>query len=325
MLSLVLAGCGGDDGEEPEGAESSSQAPAPEEPATWPLTGLEAAEGEEVELDHPPLVVKIPNTGLSDTQIGLSQADLVVEQMVEGRTSRLAAFFYSQLPKEVGPVRSMRATDIGIAAPIDGLLVASGAANQTVDRLRKNDVEFVGEGSAGFYRMSGRSAPYDLFANLRKVAKAAEDGTAERPADYLPWGAAADLPQGRPAATLSADFGNHTTNWAFQGGAYVNKSTFAAKGDEFRADSVLVIRVKVVDAGYTDAADNPVPESKFVGKGAMQLFHDGMVVEGTWSKDELDSPLALATADGELKVPAGKVWIQLVPVDNAGGSVTFGK
>jgi hypothetical protein len=322
-LSLTLAACGGDE-EKPE-AEEKSSAPAPEVPQIWPFTGLEAAEGESVELDRPPLVVKIPNTNLKDTQLGLGKADLVVEQMVEGRTSRLAAIFYSQLPKEVGPVRSLRATDIGIAAPINAVVVASGGAPQTNDRLKKEGVKFVGEGSDGYYRKNGRTAPYNLFADLTKVAKAAEDGKEERPVDYLPWGTAAELPAGKPAGTIAADFGNHTTNWAFQGGKYVNKSTFAAKGDQFQADSVLTLRVDVVDAGYTDAANNPVPESRFVGKGKAQLFHAGNVIEGTWSKAKPGSPLELTTPAGPLKVPAGKVWIELVPVDAKGGSVTFGE
>jgi hypothetical protein len=43
--------------------------------------------------------------------------DLVVEELVEDGVTRLAAFYYSQLPSKVGPVRSMRASDIGIVSP----------------------------------------------------------------------------------------------------------------------------------------------------------------------------------------------------------------
>ena len=88
---------------------------------------------------------------------------------------------------------------------------------------------------------------------------------------------------------------------------------------------MLVLRVDVGDAGYTDPAGNPVPETIFEGKGNALLFHAGKVVEGTWSKDELGSALQLETKSGKLKVPAGRVWIELVPIDAKGGSVTFGK
>ena len=327
VLSLVLAGCGGDDGEKKSGGgETSSEAPAPEEPATWPLTGLEAAEGESVERDHPVVVTKIDNSPASAPQVGLSKADLVVEELVEGGITRLAAFYYSQLPGDIGPVRSMRASDIGIVSPAQGVIATSGAAAPTIARINRNKIRFFGEGGPGFYRKSGRSAPYNLFTDLKKVAKAAEDGKDTRPADYLPWGTEADFPGGAPATTLSAHFGSRTTNWRFENGGYVNTNSNAAQGDRFEASSVLVLRVKVVDAGYRDPVGNFVPESRFEGTGKAQLFHNGQVVEGTWTKDKINAPVTLATADGaELKVPAGKVWIELVPVEASNGSVTVGQ
>ena len=327
VLSLVLAGCGDDKpADKPDSKESSaSSSPTPEEPQTWPLTGVEAKAGESVAKDHPVLVTKIDNSPASSPQIGLGKADLVVEELVEGGITRLAAFYYSQLPGDIGPVRSMRASDIGIVKPVNGVITTSGAAGVTIDRINKAGIKFFAEGGPGFYRNNSRRAPYNLFTSLKKVAKATEDGKDERPADYLPWGAEADLPAGKPAAKLSAHFGSHTTNWSFKGGRYVNSNSNAAQGDRFQPDRVLVLRVEVVDAGYRDPAGNFVPESKFKGGGTAQLFHDGKVVEGEWSKAKSGSALTLKTAEGPLTVPAGKVWIELVPVDGAGGSVTFGK
>ncbi|MDQ6525457.1 DUF3048 domain-containing protein [Nocardioides sp. LHD-245] len=328
VLSLVLAGCGGgDDGDKKSDGDSTAEAsPTPEVPQIWPLTGLEAQPGQSVELDRPVVVTKIDNSPASSPQVGLSKADLVVEELVEGGITRLAAFYYSQLPGDIGPVRSMRASDIGIVSPVGGVIATSGAAAPTIARIDRNKIKYFSEGGPGFYRNSGRSAPYNLFTDLKKVAKAAEDGKTARPADYLPWGTEADFAGGAPAPTLSAHFGSRTTNWRFEDGSYTNTNSNAAQGDHFQASSVLVLRVKVVDAGYTDPAGNFVPESRFEGTGAAQLFHNGQVVEGTWTKDKVDSTLSLATADGaELRVPAGKVWIELVPVEANNGSVTVGQ
>jgi hypothetical protein len=104
-MSLALAACGGDD---TKAAKPDSQ---PVEggsrlAALWPLTG-QPVKGSTPK--RPVLVTKIDNTSSSSPQVGLSRADLVTEELVEGGMTRLAVFFYQHLPKVAGPVRSMRA------------------------------------------------------------------------------------------------------------------------------------------------------------------------------------------------------------------------
>lgn len=320
--SLVLAGCGGGDDEEPTEDSTSAQeiAGGSTLDSTWPLTGLPVTGDASAAQDHPVLVTKIDNTSSSAPQLGLGSADLVVEELVEGGMTRLAVFFYSEIPDEAGPVRSMRASDIGIVSPVDASVVTSGAAGQTIARIKGAGIPFFQEGAKGLYRDDSRSAPYNLFANLQDVSSTI-DQEETRPDDYLEWGETKDLPKGQKASTLAASFGGHTTNWKFQGGSYTNLNTYAADGDEFDADTVLVLRVQVGDAGYKDPAGNFVPETKFEGKGQAMVFHDGRLVRGTWTKKGLDDQLTLSTKAGKLTIPAGKTWIELVPAQN--GNVTF--
>jgi hypothetical protein len=53
------------------------------------------------------------------------------------------------------------------------------------------------------------------------------------------------------------------------------------------------------------------------------IFNHGEVERGTWSKKRLASPLRLKTAAGPLKIPAGRVFIELDPGNKFGGSVTW--
>lgn len=323
--SLVLAGCGGGDETTSEDSSPASQKVAGGSTldSTWPLTGLPVSGDQSASQDHPVLVAKMDNTYSSAPQVGLSKADMVVEELVEGGLTRLAAFYYSQVPGEVGPVRSMRASDIGIVSPVDADVVTSGAAARTIARIKGAGITFFQEGAKGFHRDSSRSAPYNLFADLGEVSSTIKQDEA-RPDDYLPWGEDKDMPKGQPAKTIAASFsGGHTTNWSYRDGGYVNENTYAADGDEFPADTVLVLRVQVGDAGYLDPAGNHVPETKFTGQGAAMLFHDGRLVKGTWKKADLKSPLELSTKAGKLTVPAGHTWIELVPAN--GGNVTYKK
>ena len=318
--SLVLAGCSGDD--EPADENSPQEiAGGSTLDSTWPLTGLPVEGDDSAAQTYPVMVTKIDNTESSSPQVGLSSADMVVEELVEGGVTRLAAFYYSQIPSEVGPVRSMRASDVGIVSPVKAAVVTSGAAAPTIARIQAAHIPFYGEGAAGTYRDNSRSAPYNLFADLTKVPPANREHSEARPDDYLPWGDEKDMPKGKKANTIAASFGNHTTNWKFAGGHYTNVNTNAGQGDEFVADNVLVLRVDVGLAGYKDPAGFPVPETHFEGKGDALLFHNGEVVKATWEKKDLQSPISLSTKKGELTVPAGHTWIELVPAKN--GNVTF--
>lgn len=321
-LSLTLTACGGDDKDDEKAKEAKKQAQAEVLESTWPMTGLDVSGKESASQDHPVYVVKIDNTPSSAPQVGLSSADMVVEELVEGGSTRLAAFYYSQIPAQIGPVRSMRASDIGIVSPVAGQMVTSGAAGVTINRIKGAGLTFYQEGAAGFYRDSGRSAPYNLMVDLGKLSKAHKLSESTRPADYLPWGGEKGLKGGKKATSISASFGSgHTTNWSFEGGKYHNQNSNAGADDQFTPDTVLVLEVEVGDAGYKDPAGNFVPESKFHGTGAATVFHKGKAVTGTWSKGDADSALKLKTKSGSLKVPAGHVWIELVPAD--GGNVTF--
>jgi hypothetical protein len=318
--SLALAGCGGSSGK-----PSGSQTPQGQSTASgmtlsgqWPLTGLPASGPAP---KHPVMIVKMDNTENSRPQIGLGKADLVTEELVEGGFTRLALFYYSKLPKVVGPVRSMRATDIGIVEPAKAVLVASGGAPPTVRRIAAAHIKTFTEGAPGYYRDNSRTPPYNLFMRLPELAKTVRNPGP--PDNYLPWGTEKDFPQGQKARGLAAQFsGGHTTIWKYQGGRYVNVNSNAAAGDQLRPDTVLVLRVHVGDAGYKDPAGNPVPETDFTGKGQAMVFHKGRMVRGTWVKKGFHSTIKLQTSAGALKLPPGRVWIELVPANGGNVSVT---
>lgn len=321
VLSLALAACGGEkkkSSEPTQGPQSTAQ--GKKLVALWPLTGLPANQPAP---KHPVLVVKIDNTTSARPQIGLSKADLVTEELVEGGITRIAVAFYSKLPRVVGPVRSMRASDLGIIKPTRGVLVASGAAGQTLGRLNAHKVTYFSEGGPGYYREGSRRAPYNLMVRLPELAKAVRK-KAVVPPSYLPFQPDSQW-QGTASATKIAVHmsRSHTTNWEYRGGKYHNVNSNAAAGDQFLADNVLVLRVKIGDAGYLDPANNPVPETIYRGQGGAILFHRGQLIRGTWSKEKLDSQIVLKTKAGALHVPAGRTWIELVPVPSKGGNVTF--
>jgi hypothetical protein len=331
VVSSLLAGCGG--GGDKTAATtpqdtSSSAAPATANAFTltgeWPLTG-EKLTGSEP--DHPVYAVKIDNTSNSEPQIGLSSADMVVEELVEGGLTRLAAFFYSDLPDKVGPVRSMRASDVGIVKPASADLIASGAAKRTTRIIDNHHIANLTESdSSSFFRDDSRSAPYNLFMRLSELASQPQKSVATPAGPYLPFGNADDFTGTTNGVTsIAATFsGAHTTTWSYSDAGWTRDDSPAQTGDDFVADNVLLLRVRIGDAGYLDPAGNPVPETEFFGKGQAILVHGNSALTCVWHKKDKASELTLATKDGTaVTVPAGHTWIELVPSKT--GSVTLGK
>jgi hypothetical protein len=264
------------------------------------------------------------NTPSSSPQVGLSKADMVVEELVEGGLTRLAAFYYSEIPSDVGPVRSMRASDIDIVSPVHPSIVTSGAASKTIGLIHAAQIPFYTEGARGMYRSTTRSAPYNLFVHPPEAAPPAKHKTAATPPNYFSWGSVNDFPKGPKATRIAAQFsGGHTTQWTYTNGSYHNDNSNAPAGDQFPATTVLVLRVREGNAGYLDPAGNPVPQTLLTGKGKAMVFHDGHMVGATWHKGKPGSTISLTTKKGRLRLPAGHTWVELVPV--AGGNVTFTK
>jgi hypothetical protein len=325
--SLVLTSCGGggSDHADVKGAKTSATegsatqgTPATADavvlPGVWPLTG-EALEGDGP--GHPVYVVKIDNTSSSAPQVGLGSADMVVEELVEGGLTRLAVFFDSSIPSVVGPVRSMRASDVGIVKPASALLVASGAARRTTRVLRNHHVRTVTEGTRpGFYRDSSRAAPYNLFMRLPELGRHLGPHWSTPLHPYLRFsGHDFESVPSSPVRSMAVTFSDgHTTDWRYTSAGWVRPGSYASTGDDFVADNVLLLRVKIGDAGYLDPAGNPVPETDLSGTGSAVLVHGDAAVRCRWRKPDKAGELRLGTLQGRpLAVPPGRTWIELVP------------
>src|SRR5215212_3274704 len=158
---LLMTACGGSSSSSPEGDSAQPLESGQAIPQFWPLTGLKVSQNKSSALEHPVLVAKMDNTFSSQPQVGLSKADMVVEELVEGGLTRLAAFYYSDIPGNVGPIRSMRASDIPVVSPVNASMVTSGAAGRTIALIKAAGIPFYAEGSKGFYRSPQRHTPYN--------------------------------------------------------------------------------------------------------------------------------------------------------------------
>lgn len=307
----------------PTTPDGSTVAPAPSTSTTvavvlWPLTGL--AGGEDPRATLPALAVKIDNHPNARPQSGLTQADVVYEEIVEGIT-RFFALFHSTISDPVGPIRSARTTDVGLLAPLNRPLFAwSGGNKGVVSALKQANVATdVGASTGnnfklgGYYRDAGRRAPWNLYTNTTSLWGLTPDGAAAPPPlfGYRPAGVA---PAVMPAAGVKLTMASTKVRWLWDaaGQAWVRAQDERPHTDV--AGKVIAPQnVVVMFVPYRKSpADPKSPEAVTVGEGAAWVFTAGGVVQGRWSRPDPSKPATLLDSAGQpIALTPGRTWVEL--------------
>jgi hypothetical protein len=300
-----------------------------EEPAVLPLLGTSGEVPQRAAL-----AVKIDTTDAGRPQAGLGQADVVVEEMVEGGLTRLLAVFQSQDPATVGPVRSARSTDLTVLAELGRPLFAWSGANPTFRaEVEAADLIDVGASAApdAYRRDDARPAPYNLFAAPEQLRAAAADIDAEAAAtppeplfDYRPDGE----PPAGPGVRATGGFRSATLataiGWTWNAQRRLWERTqngtphVDADGARVSATNVIVRLTPYVDSGVRDSRGAVVPEAQTVGEGDAWLLSDGQAQPARWQKDSDGARTTYTGTDGNpLRLATGTTWVELLPPDAA--------
>jgi hypothetical protein len=308
LAAAGLVACGG-------GSKSDSDRIAP-------LTGLPAT-GSSADRSRPALFVKIENSPDARPQTGLESADVVYEVVAEGGITRFAAVFQSTDPGEVGPIRSVRGQDPDLAAPLKGLAVFAGGIPDYVQQIRGVAQDLSTSSSLGegppFRRDPARRAPHNLYGEAAGFWAKAASPYNEAPGKLFSYG---DAPAGSPSASaataVTVDFSPAATvSWRWDGSAWRRSQAgrpFTVTGSGRIGPANLVVQfVDVNDTDVRDPAGNPVPLSTLIGSGDAEIFRNGRVIRGTWSKEDQDSETRYSAGGNDLTLAPGRTWVELVP------------
>lgn len=331
-LGLTLAGLTACSSPEktPEPKESATsaapvveQTPEPEV-TLWPLTGHPAGD-DPAATSRAALSAKVENSAQARPQSGLEYADLVWEEMIEGGYTRYNAVYHSQIPEEVGPIRSVRPMDVGISGPLQGILIYSGGIKDFENLVTQRGLHGYNEDTSqgALYRVRWRRMPHNLYLS---VPAALEKHGKDLQAPQQLWAYPVDGAQptatakGTPAAQLQINFPTVYCGWAWNGQRWqrsdMGQVTAARNGTPVQADNVVIMQVQVQPTPYRDPAGATVMETIMSGQGSGWVATDGKLVPIKWSKDADDSPVKLAEEGGaEVTLKPGQTWVELLPVN----------
>ncbi len=294
----------------------ASTAPTPPAP---PLTNNPLTGGPLI--STPVIAVKVDNTAAGLPPYGLTDADVVYVEQVEGGLTRLMAVYHTTLPVDVGAVRSVRSTDAELL-PVFGkpALVFSGGAGGPLAALATTPTVAVSEdaGGAGFSRTSSSPAPFNLHSDVKAVAAAYPDLIPPRNIGFHFVATDPRVAAGPPATNLAVTWQAADTGFTFTDGHYqVDRDGTAesdASGAPIVADNVLLQEVELDPDGTVDSGGSPSFISHTVGTGTFTLYRDGHAITGNWSRPAANLPTEYLDASGQpVPFKPGKTWVALVP------------
>jgi len=273
--------------------------------------------------DGPILIVKIDDTKMAHPQIGLERADIVYIEQVEGGLTRLAAVYSSQIPKEIGPVRSARISDLELFSQFGKVGFAYSGAQQKL----RSEITAANLFDLGAQRMSPtiyttdpqRIQPYAMVLRADLLMEYVQErGYEFAQSKSAGWQFADETELGMAisSAKISWPAANYEVFWSAEKEAWQlshnGAPNLSSTGERLMANTFVIQLVSITDSIYKDKVGGVTPFSATVGSGRGFILRDGKYIEGNWSRPS-DSAGTRWTTDSGEEIPftRGALWIAL--------------
>jgi hypothetical protein len=305
----------------PSGVVTPVKAAKPPKPVC-PLTGLAPTKGESRQ--RVALAVKIDNVAPALPQSGVNNADVVVEELVEGGLTRLMAIFQCNTSKVVGPIRSARISDADVLALLHGSVLGYSGANpkDLPPIIAHSDSVLISQDSDPqyFYRSAAKAAPHNVFSSTTTILKA---GLARRhhlkaPKPLFSYGPID--PSARAAHAALITWPAASAHWDWSKNQWLRtqdgEPDKLASGQRISATNVVVMSVNIASTGLRDVLGTPSPLDVTVQRKPMPLWvlRNGKVIKGTWTRPKISSPLIFRDHAGKIiDLAPGRTWLEFLP------------
>lgn len=324
-LALVASGCSSDKkpaAQPTPSATSATPSPTPSpSPAKKPL--LSPLTGKPVDRLRPVVAVKIDNALLARPQWGLERADVVYEEAVEARTTRFVAMYSSQPVAEVGPVRSVRESDVELLRMYGKVAFAFSGGNRGVlSGVRASgavyEVSYNNTPSA--YTIAGRRRDaYNFVTGYDRIVQRAPQAAVAKDVGFRFGGLPAGGNSGRQVSLTWSSFARTSWVYAPTKKTYMRymdgRPAMLRSGKQQSAPTVIIQYCRVRNSRYSDTSGIASPYTTTTGSGNVVVFRDGKRFAGTWKRSGTGPTRFLDKKGKDIKLKAGPVWIMLAPND----------
>lgn len=296
-----------------------------------PLTGLKV--DDLAVLRRRPIMVRVGNDPEARPQVGLNQADIVYEEIVEWWVTRFTAIYLSQDPEMIAPIRSARLVNLQIVPQYQGALANSGGSDGVRWEISQSDIVNLDEffvPQPYFYReneswqtrlaFDAKAAreyldveELDVDAKLRGFEFSQTLDVAKLPQEAVSDAGDVSIPY--PAVTSAA-------RWQYDpaSGKYlrftVGEPMLNFDGSQVDAANVIIYFAEHQDTDIVEDS-NGATSIRIIanGLGTAWLLRDGKILKGNWESDGRNTPKFFFNDGQPLPLKPGNTWIELVPLE----------
>jgi hypothetical protein len=296
-----------------------------------PLTGLKVADP--ALLQRRPIMVRVGNDPGARPQVGLDEADVVYEEIVEWWVTRFTGVYLSRDPAMIAPIRSARLINLPLAIQYQAALANSGASDPVRWELSQSEIANLDEyfvPEPYFYRPNEgwqTRLAFDAQAGRDYMANEGLDSQVKlRGFIFDEILQINNLPQSAMgnAETVIIPYPKQTSEarWEYEknSGKYVRFITgtplVAFNGDQIRASNVLIYFAEHQETNIVEDSNGATSIRIIVnGRGAAWLLRDGKVLKGNWETDGRETPLFIFDNGQPMPLKPGNTWVQVVPLE----------
>jgi len=272
-----------------------------------------------------PIVVQVDNAPAARDQIGLSQADIVYEELAEGDVTRFSAIFACHEASVIGPVRSARLIDLELVPEYQALLANSGASDGTTAELEAaQDIPNINDNGyhdLAYWRVDDRAAPHNLMTSTTGIRNgAAQFGftvTAQLQSlffkDDTPAPAISTITIPYSSwANVNYKYDAALNAWLRFEGSEVSKD--AGTGKQLAPKNVIIQFVPSQQSNIVEDVGGALGmQFQLTGSGRVLVFRDGQVIDGVWSRpNRNDVTQYYDAAKQPIPLNRGLTFVQIV-------------
>lgn len=263
--------------------------------------------------------IMIENSPSARPHSGLKDSGVVFEAIAEGGITRFLALYQEQKPQLIGPVRSLRMYYVDWLAAFDASVAHIGGSAAALAEVRNGKYKDIDQffNAGAYWRATDRYAPHNVYTSFERL-DALNDQKGFKSSNFEGFERGDEKVDIATVKSINVNISGPLYNSSYiyneESNSYDRSQAGAPHIDreagQISPKVVIVMKVneqRVFEDGWREQINT-------VGEGEVNIFQNGQVFTGKWSKASREAQIKFTNAEGKtIPLARGQTWITAIP------------